>query len=825
MITYPNVPDFVWNETLPLLPLRDIVVFPGMGAPLFVGRVKSINALNQAFTSPDRIIMLAAQKSAAVNEPSPADIFEVGCVAEVTQILRLQDGSVKAMVEGRARARIIKHEQGDGFMSVRVEAFAVDGEVTVDEESLLRVARSFFSRHAKLTSRLPKEVADDFLKMEHPGQFADAAGSLLTNLDDRQKILGEASIRDRLESLVQILQVEIETAQIDRKVRNRVKKQIEKSQKDYYLTEQMKAIQKELGKTPEDDNAEFGELGKKIKSVGMPQEVEKKALKELSKLAQMPPMSAEVTVSRNYIDWLIDVPWKTRTPDKLDISEAEKILNEDHHGLDKVKDRILEHLSVTKIVKRMKGPILLFVGPPGVGKTSLGRSIARAMGRKFVRFSLGGVRDEAEIRGHRRTYIGSLPGRLVQSMKKAGAKNPVIMLDEVDKLSSDFRGDPSSALLEALDPEQNHAFNDHYLEVDYDLSEVMFITTANTLHTIPRPLLDRMEVIHVSGYTDMEKEDIAQKHLIPKQEKDHGLPPGTLDLTDEALRLIIRGYTKEAGVRNLEREIGAVIRKLARKVAEKSRGGKVAQSAFRKKLRVTEEDIVKYLGEIKFREDEAEKQNDIGVATGLAWTELGGAILKIETVITPGSGKFILTGKLGEVMKESAQAALSFIRSRAAEFGLNKGFQDKIDIHIHIPEGATPKEGPSAGVTLAISMASALLRIPSRGDTAMTGEITLRGRILAIGGLKEKLLAAGRAGVKRALIPKENERDLREIPPHVIGSLEVIPIERIDEALRLALSAMPTGKRRVPGRKETSGSRKSARKRHGSADAPGQPLN
>jgi ATP-dependent Lon protease len=825
MITFPNVPDPVWRGPLPLLPLRDIVVFPGMGAPLFVGRIKSINALNHAFASPERMIMLAAQKSATVNEPSRTDIFETGCVAEVTQILRLQDGSVKAMVEGRARARIVKHEKASGFISVRVEPFAPDGEVTVDEESLLRVARSFFARHAKITSRLPKEVADDFLKMEHPGQFADAAGSLLTNLDDRQKILGAAIIRDRLESLIQILQMEIETAQIDRKVRTRVKKQIEKSQRDYYLTEQMKAIQKELGKSPEEDHAEFGEIGKKIRQAGMPQDVEKKALKELSKLAQMPPMSAEVTVSRNYIDWLVDVPWKERTQDKLDIAVAEKILNEDHHGLEKVKDRILEHLSVKKLVERMKGPILLFVGPPGVGKTSLGRSIARAMGRKFVRFSLGGVRDEAEIRGHRRTYIGALPGRIVQSMKKAGVKNPVIMLDEVDKLSSDFRGDPASALLEALDPEQNHAFNDHYLEVDYDLSEVMFITTANTLHSIPRPLLDRMEVISVSGYTDVEKEEIAKKHLIPKQEKEHGLPPRALDITDEALRLIIRGYTKEAGVRNLEREIGAVIRKLARKVAEKSKGAKVAKSAFRKRLRVTQEGLVKYLGEIKFRDDEAEKKNEIGVATGLAWTELGGSILKIETVITPGSGKFILTGKLGEVMKESAQAALSFIRSRAAEFGLSKGFQNKIDIHIHIPEGATPKEGPSAGVTLATSMASALLRIPARGDTAMTGEITLRGRILPIGGLKEKLLAAGRAGVKRALIPKDNERDLREIPSHVTDQLEIIPIETIDEALRLALSAMPGVRRKTSSPKGPSPARKSTRKRHGPAEAPGQPLN
>ena len=825
MITFPNIPDSVWNDALPLLPLRDIVVFPGMGAPLFVGRVKSINALNHAFSSPDRMIMLAAQRNAAVNEPAETDIFDVGCVAEVIHILRLQDGSVKAMVEGRARARILRHEKADGFMSVKVEACETDGEVTVDEESLLRVARSFFSRHAKLTSRLPKEVADDFLKMEHPGQFADAAGSLLLSLEDRQKILEEFRIRDRLDRLIQILQVEIETAQIDRRVRNRVKKQIEKSQKDYYLTEQMKAIQKELGKSPDDDRAEFGDLRKKIKTAGMPPDVEKKALKELSKLEQMPPLSAEVTVSRNYIDWLVDVPWKERTPDKLDIAGAEKILNEDHHGLEKVKDRILEHLSVTKIVKRMKGPILLFVGPPGVGKTSLGKSIARAMGRKFVRFSLGGVRDEAEIRGHRRTYIGSLPGRLVQSMKKAGVKNPVIMLDEVDKLSSDFRGDPASALLEALDPEQNHTFNDHYLEVDYDLSEVMFITTANTLHTIPRPLLDRMEVINVSGYTDMEKEEIAKKHLIPKQEKEHGLPPGSLDIKEDALRLIISGYTKEAGVRNLEREIGSVIRKLARKVAEKSRDAKIGKSAFRKKLEVTAGDLVKYLGEIKFKEDEAEKKDEVGVATGLAWTELGGALLKIETVITPGAGKFILTGKLGEVMKESAQAALSFIRSRAAQFGLHKGFQDKIDIHIHIPEGATPKEGPSAGVSLATSMASALLHIPARAGTAMTGEITLRGRVLAIGGLKEKLLAAGRAGVRRVLIPKENERDLREVPLNVIGDLEIIPVEHIDEVFRLALSALPNGKKGTSSRKEIPVSRKSSRKRHGPAQAPGQPLN
>ncbi|MBI5814171.1 MAG: endopeptidase La [Nitrospinae bacterium] len=789
----PEENDINWDETVPMLPLRDIVVFPGMTAPLFVGRKKSIAALDHAFTTPSRHIMLASQKDAALDDPSQKDINKVGCVAEVSQILRLPDGAIKALIIGKKRGRILEFVKGENHLLVKCEPLAETSAGPEQASAALSLAKTLFDKYSKLNQNVPREAVDALKGMDDAGQFADAvAANVIPRIEDRQKALEALDVKSRLELLISSLQEEIEILQLERKVRNQVKKQMEKSQRDYYLTEQMKAIQKELGKG-DGERGEFAELKDKILKAKMPKEVEKKALKELSKLEQMPPMSAEGTVSRNYIDWLVDVPWSATTQDKLDIAEAAKILDEDHYGLDKVKERILEYLSVRKLVEKMKGPILCFAGPPGVGKTSLGKSIARAMGRKFVRFSLGGVRDEAEIRGHRRTYIGSLPGRIIQSMKKAGTKNPVLMLDEIDKVASDYRGDPAAALLEALDPEQNVAFNDHYLEVDYDLSEVMFITTANALHTIPRPLMDRMEVISIPGYTDGEKENIATKYLIPKQVAEHGLAKDSLAISPEALRKIIRNHTRESGVRNLERELAAVCRKAARKTAEKAGGGKSGTKA--RKIEVTAQNLVDYLGEIKFRDELKEAKSGTGVATGLAWTELGGAMLKIETTIMDGKGKFILTGKLGDVMKESAHAALSYIRSRGKEFGLKKGFQEKIDIHIHIPEGATPKEGPSAGVTLAVSMVSALLNIPVSNEVAMTGEITLRGQVLAIGGLREKLLAANRAGVKTVLIPEENEKDLKDVPANVKQGLSIAVVKNMDEVIKLALTSSPWKKK------------------------------
>ncbi len=788
-----NTQDIPWDDTLPLLPLRDIVLFPGMIAPLFVGREKSILALDKCFED-KKFLMLSAQKDPATNDPQPEEIHEVGCVAEVTQILRLPEGTVKAIVEGRSRARIKKLDTSGRYLVAKVERLEPDHTEDAEVKALIRAVKTSFERYVKLSSQIPNETINTLAGIDKAGDLADLiAASVIASSEEKQKILEAVTLQERLESLAKLMQKEIEILQIERRVRNRVKKQMEKSQKDYYLTEQMRAIQKELGKDT-GGRTEFEELREKIKASVMSKEAEEKALKELSRLEQMPPMSAEGTVSRNYIDWLTDVPWSKRTRDKLDIKAAEKILNTDHYGLDKVKERILEYLAVRKLVNKMKGPILCFVGPPGVGKTSLGKSIARAMGRKFSRFSLGGVRDEAEIRGHRRTYIGSFPGRIVQSMKKTGVKNPVIMLDEIDKISSDFRGDPASALLEALDPEQNYAFNDHYMEVDYDLSEVMFITTANLLHTIPRPLLDRMEVIQISGYIDIEKQNIARRFLLPKQEKQHGLPAGNIDITDSALLKIIRNYTREAGVRNLERELAKLCRKKARKIAETSgvkKGVKV------KKSHVDENRLAELLGEIKFRDDQTGKKDEIGIATGLAWTETGGVTLRIETSVFTGKGKFMLTGKLGEVMRESAQAALSYLRSKTGEFALPKGFHSNTDIHIHIPEGAIPKDGPSAGITLAVAMASAFLKIPVRRDVAMTGEITLRGDVLPIGGLKEKLLAALRAGIKIVLIPEENARDLKEVPANILESLKVEIVRNMDEVLLHALAKPPAKRKKA----------------------------
>ncbi len=784
-------------ESLPLLPLRDIVVFPGMTVPLFVGRPRSVKALNHVFER-DKRIMLATQRDPSVNEPEPNGIYQTGCITEVLQILRLPDGTIKALVEGLERGRIDEYLDSEEFFTVSVTSIASVGEIDTNVMALTRTAQSLFEKYIKLNPNLSLDSVSAISGLENPGAYADAmAANVLSGTVEKQRLLETVDLKNRLEILINKVQEELEVLQIEKQVRRRVKKQMEKSQRDYYLTEQMKAIQKELGRS-DGEKTEFEELADKIRAAGMPKEVEKKALKELSRLEQMQPMSAEGTVVRGYLDWLLDVPWKKRTRDKLDIPEARRILDEDHYGLEKIKERILEHLSVKKLVKKMKGPILCFVGPPGVGKTSLGRSIARATGRKFVRFSLGGIRDEAEIRGHRRTYIGAMPGRIIQAMKRAGVKNPVIMLDEIDKVSSDFRGDPSSALLEALDPEQNTSFNDHYLEVDYDLSETMFITTANVLHTIPRPLQDRMEIITIPGYTDEEKEQIARRFLFPKQVKEHGLPDKSLILHDAALARIIRNYTRESGVRNLDRRLASVCRKIARKVAEKI-GTDKAKTSKTPKTTIDETALVEFLGEIKYRDDIAERKNEVGVSAGLAWTETGGTLLKIETIILEGKNKFILTGKLGDVMKESAQAALSYIRSRARDFGLVQGFHNKIDIHIHIPEGAIPKDGPSAGITLATSMVSALLHIPVRRNIAMTGEITLRGNVLPVGGLKEKLLAAHRAGMSVALIPKENERDLREIPDKIVKELKVVPVGHMDEVLKLALTKTPC-KKKSPAR-------------------------
>ena len=781
-------PPIDWQKEYPLLPLRDLVIFPGMVIPLFVGRRRSIEAVKAAMEG-DRQVVVATQLDPAVDDPQTGEIYNVGCVVQISQVLNLPDGAIKALVEGKERARVKKYVGEDDRLIVaieRIRAKKAGGQREI--ETLYKAARSLFERYAKLSESITTEEVNSISMEENPDRFVDiiSAGLSIKSIE-KQRLLEAISTKERLDLLIETIQGEIEVQKIERKVRSRVKKQMEKSQRDYYLTERIKAIQKELQGVGDEEKTEFDEIKEKIIAANMPSEIEKKALKELTKLEQTAPMSAEGTVSRNYIDWLIDVPWSERTSDKIDIKAAAAILEDDHHGLEKVKERILEYLAVRSLVKKMKGPVLCFVGPPGVGKTSLGRSIAKAMGRKFVRFSLGGVRDEAEIRGHRRTYIGALPGRIIQSMKKAGVKNPVVMLDEIDKVSSDFRGDPASALLEALDPEQNVAFNDHYLEVDYDLSEVMFITTANVLHSIPRPLIDRMEVINISGYADQEKKTIARRFLIPKQEKEHGLTQGAMAINDKALGVVIKNYTRESGVRNLEREIAAICRKIARKIAENKSvtGSRKKKSG---KVTITEKRLAGFLGEIRYRDDLAEKKSDTGVATGLAWTEVGGALLKVETSLLEGKGKFILTGKLGEVMKESARAAQSYIRSRREDFGLESGFHEKLDIHIHIPEGAIPKDGPSAGITLATSMVSSLLGVPVSRDVAMTGEITLRGRVLPVGGLKEKLLAAVRGGVKKALIPAENSRDLAEIPDSIRDKLVIIPVETMDDVLENALT-------------------------------------
>jgi ATP-dependent Lon protease len=762
---------------VPLLPLRDIIVFPHMVVPLFVGRQKSIRALEEAMNK-QKYILLAAQKDAKTNDPAEDDIYRVGTLGTVVQLLRLPDGTVKVLVEGKRRARAIKYLTNAEYFLVEAEPIEEPYDKTTEVEALIRSVNSTFENYVKLNKKIPPEMIMSVSSIDEPSRLADTiVAHLGIKLEDKQALLELINPSERLEKVLGFMRSEIEILEVEKRIRTRVKKQMEKTQKEYYLNEQMRAIQKELGEKDEFKN-EIQELEEKIKQKKMSAEAREKAEKELKKLKMMSPMSAEATVVRNYVDWIISLPWHDYTEDKLDIKDAANVLEEDHYGLDKVKQRILEYLAVQSLVGHMKGPILCLVGPPGVGKTSLGKSIARATGRKFVRVSLGGVRDEAEIRGHRRTYIGALPGKIIQSMKRAGSGNPVFLLDEVDKMSTDFRGDPSSALLEVLDPEQNASFNDHYLDVDYDLSKVMFVTTANNLERIPRPLQDRMEIIRIAGYTELEKLNIAKKYLVPKQREANGLQPHNIVFTDTAVMGIIRHYTKEAGVRSLEREIAAVCRKVTVEVVKRDR---------KARIRVSTKSLANYLGPHRFRFGKAEVEERVGVATGLAWTDLGGELLGTEVQVMPGKGKLLITGRLGEVMQESAQAAMSYVRSRAEELGLERDFYQKIDIHIHIPEGAIPKDGPSAGITMATALVSALTRIPVRNDLAMTGEVTLRGHVLPIGGLKEKVLAAHRGGIKKVLIPIENQKDIAEIPSTILKSIQIELVEHMDQVLRKAL--------------------------------------
>lgn len=766
---------------LPVLPLRDVVVFPHMVIPLFVGRKKSIKALERAMEA-GKEIMLVSQKSASEDDPTPETIHEVGTVANILQLLKLPDGTVKVLVEGEHRARIARYKETEEYFFADVVLLAGEEVDEREVEALTRSVLSTFDQYVKLNMKIPPEILTSLAGIDDAGRLADTiAAHLSLKLDEKQQVLAITNVQNRLERILTVMASEIDLLQVEKRIRGRVKRQMEKSQREYYLNEQMKAIQKELGEL-EDAPNEVEELAQKIAKAGMPKDVRHKAESELNKLKMMSPMSAEATVVRNYIDWLINVPWKKKTRIRKDLSQAEKILEEDHYGLEKVKERIVEYLAVQQRVNKLKGPILCLVGPPGVGKTSLGQSVARATGRKFIRMSLGGVRDEAEIRGHRRTYIGSLPGKIIQNMAKVKARNPLFMLDEVDKMSMDFRGDPSSALLEVLDPEQNHAFNDHYLEVDYDLSDVMFVTTANTLN-IPPPLLDRMEVIRLSGYTEDEKVNIAMRYLVPKQLKNNGLKAREISISEAVIRDIVRYYTREAGVRNLEREISKIFRKVAKEFVLGRRGNK--------KVVVTPRNLEKYLSVRRYRYGMADEKNEIGQVKGLAWTEVGGELLTIEAAILPGKGKLMITGKLGEVMQESIQAAMSVVRSRGSKLGLSEDFYQKHDFHLHVPEGATPKDGPSAGIGMCTAMVSALTRIPVKCDLAMTGEITLRGEILPIGGLKEKLLAAHRGRIKTVLIPEENEKELVDIPKKIRDDLDIRPVRWVDQVLEAALERLP----------------------------------
>src|SRR5579872_6423547 len=766
--------------TLPLLPLRDVVVFPHMVIPLFVGRPKSIKALEAAMEG-GKHIMLVAQKTAAKDEPTEKDMYEVGCIANILQMLKLPDGTVKVLVEGLQRAKTLSIEEQETQFSCEVMPLEPDHADSAETEALRRAIVSQFDQYVKLNKKIPPEILTSLSGIDEAGRLADTiAAHLPLKLDQKQHILEMFPVIERLEHLLAQLEAEIDILQVEKRIRGRVKRQMEKSQREYYLNEQVKAIQKELGELEE--GAELDELEKKLKTAGLPKEAKVKAEAELKKLKMMSPMSAEATVVRNYIDTLVGLPWKKKTKVSTDLKNSEKVLDADHYGLEKVKERILEYLAVQQRVDKLKGPILCLVGPPGVGKTSLGQSMAHATNRKFIRMSLGGVRDEAEIRGHRRTYIGSMPGKIVQNMAKAAVHNPLFLLDEIDKMSMDFRGDPSSALLEVLDPEQNSAFNDHYLEVDLDLSEVMFVCTANSLN-IPAPLLDRMEVIRLPGYTEDEKMNIARRYLVPKQMKNNGLQDDELKVSDAALMDIVRYYTREAGVRNLEREIAKIGRKAVKQM--------LLHKKEQKSVAVTPRNLDKFLGVRRFRYGKAEDLNRVGQVTGLAWAEVGGELLTIEAAVVPGKGKLQHTGQLGEVMQESIQAAMTVVRSRAQVLGLENEFYQKHDVHLHIPEGATPKDGPSAGIGMCTALVSALTRIPVRSDVAMTGEITLRGEVLPIGGLKEKLLAAHRGGIRTVLIPDENQKDLVEIPDNIKGNLEIKPVKWIDEVLAVALTRQP----------------------------------
>ena len=791
------------SMVVPLLPLRDVIIFPHMVVPLFVGREKSINALEECVNKKIDLF-LVAQREATTVTPGDKDVFQVGTLGTILQILRLPDNTVKVLIEGRKRARMLKFADGDRMIEAEVEELPEESAGSVESEALVRSLKATFENYVKLNKRIPPEMLMSVNTVDEPSRLADLiVAHLNMKLEDKQEILEIADPVKRLEKLLQMMQGEIEILQVERRIRSRVKKQMERSQKEYYLNEQMQAIQKELGEKDE-FKAEIQALEKQIRSKPMSKEARERATKELKKLKMMSPMSAEATVVRNYIDWLITLPWGENTQDRNDLGVAQTVLEEDHYGLEEVKERILEYLAVRVLTQNSKGQILCFSGPPGVGKTSLAKSIAKSLNKKFVRCSLGGVRDEAEIRGHRRTYVGALPGKVIQSLKKAGSSNPVFLLDEVDKMSMDFRGDPSSALLEVLDPEQNHNFGDHYLEVDYDLSKVMFVLTANSLHNIPKPLLDRMEVIHISGYTEVEKFNIVRRYLIGKQAEAHGLKEGDLVLPDDTVYSLIRSYTREAGVRNLERVVATVCRKVARRIVERSRaaeaasaaaeGAEAAKSKSRKTavvsadpITVSVADLEEMLGPPKYTVQMIEDRNEVGLCNGLAYTDAGGDMLQIEVTVLPGKGAVKVTGKLGEVMQESAATAMTYVRSRAAELGIDKEFYQNVDIHLHVPEGAVPKDGPSAGITMATAITSALTKIPVKRDVAMTGEITLRGRVLPIGGLKEKLLAAKIGNITTVLIPKANVPDMKKVPEEITRGMKVIPVDHADQVLRLAL--------------------------------------
>jgi ATP-dependent Lon protease len=787
------------EKAVPVLPLRDVVVYPHMVIPLFVGREKSILALDSAMRD-NKQILLVAQKEAEVDDPGFDDLYRVGTLSNILQLLKLPDGTVKVLVEGAERSRVEKYRIADKYFTATVSP--LEDELRLDEpelEVLVRTVINTFDQYVKLNKRIPPEVLNSLAGIDDPSRLADTIAAHMTiKIEDKQSVLESAEVTTRLERLMTLMESEVDMLEMEKRIRGRVKQQMEKNQREYYLNEQMKAIQKELGEM-EDVPNEFEDLARKIKKAGMPEAARTKAETELNKLKLMSPMSAEATVVRNYIDWMVGMPWKKRTKISHDLKRAEEILENEHYGLDKVKERILEYLAVQQRVKKLKGPILCLVGPPGVGKTSLGQSIARATNRKYVRMALGGVRDEAEIRGHRRTYIGSMPGKILQNLSKAKTRNPMFMLDEIDKMAMDFRGDPASALLEVLDPEQNHTFNDHYLEVDFDLSEVMFVATANTLN-IPAPLLDRMEVIRIAGYTEDEKINIAMRYLIPKQIKNNGLKDTEIHISESAIRDIIRYYTREAGVRSLERDIANICRKVVKSLLLK---------ASTKRINVTNRNLDDFLGVRRYRYGRAEETDQIGQVTGLAWTEVGGELLTIEGVTMPGSGKQTYTGKLGEVMQESIQTAITVARTRSEMLGIDSAFYQKHDVHIHVPEGATPKDGPSAGIGMCTALVSSLTRIPVRSDVAMTGEITLRGEVLPIGGLKEKLLAAHRGGITTVLIPEENQKDLAEIPKNIKQDLNIVPVRWIDDVLKVALQHMPEPLSKPPVAAESEGVSKS----------------